>query len=193
MAKSKHRNWMIKVEGKQRIFSPSGNAYDVLEYEKYSYTEGHIEAVCNLIRDNLTEELLTPSFKQDYPDEHKRWNNHLFGYCVPATFSLLYLMDTDNLEAFTSKDNEGVEHWWIQDTNSSKIYDITHEQYTDKSVLKEIYNTGKVSGYYGGYKPNYENPAKRFLTLMHKVQPSAIRWTTEDKEESTPGTLHNFL
>ena len=41
MSKSKHHNWMVKVGDNQRIFRPITDGYDVLEFERYSYTEGH--------------------------------------------------------------------------------------------------------------------------------------------------------
>ena len=138
MAGSKHQNWLFIVDGKQRIFRKLNDGFDVLEYERYTYTEEHTEAVCNLIRDNLTENLLGADFIKKYPKTHKRWNDPYFGYCVPATFALLYLMDTDKLEPITSKDKEGIDHWWLRDKDHpNKIYDITHEQYADKTVLKQ--------------------------------------------------------
>ena len=200
MAQSKHKNWMRKVDGKHRLFRPLTNDYDVIEYEQYSYTEGHIEAVSKLIQDNLSKDLLSDDFIKDYPPKHSLWKRPYVGYCVPATFALLYLMDTDKLQPmqgdvfiddYVNVYDEGdwTWHWWLEDKKTKQKYDPTHQQFLTEDELQEVYKTGRPMGYYG----YYDQPASRFLKLMTKVQPTAVRWTTEDKEESTPGTLHNFL
>ena len=151
----------------------------------------------SFFQNNLTENLLTPDFIEDYPPSHPLWNRPYVGYCVPATFALLYLMDTDQLQPMQGDvfiddymvDGEGTWHWWLEDKKTKKKHDITHQQFTTEQELQEVYKTGRPMGYYG-YS---DQPASRFLTLMEKVQPTSLRWTAEDKEDPTPGTLTKFL
>jgi hypothetical protein len=180
MTKSKHNKWLIEFGSKHRLFRKRGEKYDVLEFERYSYTEGHMKAVCVLIQENLTEDLLSNKIKKVYPPNHKRWNNSFFGYCVPATFALLYLMDTDDLEPVRGEDASGEGHWWLKDVHSKQKYDPTCEQFPTHKELEEVYLTGKPRGYFGFG----EMPASRFLDLMQKVQPESKRWITDDYKET---------
>ena len=59
MTKYKHNKWLIKSGSKHRLFRKSGEKYDVIEFERYSYTEGHMDAVGNLIKENLTDDLIS--------------------------------------------------------------------------------------------------------------------------------------
>jgi len=180
MTKSKHNKWLIEFGSKHRLFRKRGEKYDVLEFERYSYTEGHMNAVCDLIQNNLTEDLLSNKITKVYPPSHKRWNNSFFGYCVPATFALLYLMDTDDLEPVRGEDASGEGHWWLKDVHSKQKYDPTCEQFPTHKELEEVYLTGKPRGYYGFG----EMPASRFFTLMQKVQTTSKRWITDDYKKT---------
>ena len=180
MTKSKHNKWFIEFGSKHRFFRKRGEKYDVLEFERYSYTEGHMNAVCDLIQNNLTEDLLSNKITKVYPPSHKRWNNSFFGYCVPATFALLYLMDTDDLEPVRGEDASGEGHWWLQDVHSKQKYDPTCDQFPTQKELEDVYDTGRPRGYFGFG----EMPASRFLDLMQKVQPESKRWITDDYKET---------
>jgi len=188
MTASKHNKWLIEFGSKHRLFRKSGKKYDVIEFERYSYTEGHMDAVGNLIKENLTDDLLSKNITDKYPPNDARWNYPYFGHCVPATFSLLYLMNTDELEPVRGEDASGEGHWWIRDTNSKQKYDLTYEQFPTHRALEEVYATGKPRGYYGFG----EMPASRFFDLIQKVQPKSKRWITENYNDN-PGDLLTFL
>ena len=83
---------------------------------KFEYTEENITHVMQLIRDNLTPDLL----KQKHRDRNKR--NPMYGHCKHASEALIELMDTDQLCLMRNKT-----HVWVQDGN--KVYDITVDQY----------------------------------------------------------------
>ena len=180
MTKSKHNKWLIKSGSKHRLFRKRGEKYDVLEFERYSYTEGHMKAVSDLIKENLTYDLISGKVKKNYPPDDTRWKFPYFGYCVPATFTLLYLMDTDYLEPVRGEDASGEGHWWLQDIHSKQKYDPTCEQFPTHKELEEVYASGKPRGYYGFG----EMPASRFFTLMQKVQTTSKRWISDDYKET---------
>jgi hypothetical protein len=177
MAKSWHSKWMTIVDGNHRIFRKSNNLeglagkYDVLEFERYSYAPDQLDKVSKLIRSNLTDDLLSKEIKKKYPDNHLRWKYPFFGHCVPATFVLLYLMDTEILEPMRGKDAEGESHWWLRDNLSQVRYDLTLDQFSTNEERESIYETGKPRGYYGFG----EMPASRFFDLIQKVQPNSKR------------------
>jgi hypothetical protein len=188
MGKSKHNDWMVKVGTKHRVFRKSsdkkGSTYDVLEFSRYAYTPMVMDKVSKAIRENLTPELFHGTeILEDYPPDHERWKFPYFGYCVPATFALLYLMDTNTLEPMRGEDASGEGHWWLRDILTREIYDLTLDQFPTYEELENVYATGKPSGHYGGRKPYYQNPDARFLDLMQKVQPDAIRWHTDYPDE----------
>ena len=176
MTKSQHGTWMTVVDGKQRIFRKNGGRYDILEFQRYPYTVTQTDKVSNLIRSNLTDDLISEEIKEKYPEGHPRWKYPFFGYCVPATFVLLYLMDTGTLEPMRGQDASGEGHWWLRDILTREKYDLTLDQFPTYGELEDVYTTGKPRGYYGFG----EMPASRFLSLIQKVQPDSIRWTTDD-------------
>ena len=59
MTKSQHGTWMTVVDGKQRIFRQNGGRYDILEFQRYPYTVTQTDKVSNLIRSNLTDDLIS--------------------------------------------------------------------------------------------------------------------------------------
>lgn len=182
---------MVDIDGKHRIFRKKKTKYDVLEYSKYPYTPKQTEEVCQLIRDNLTENLLPDNIKKKYPPEHTRWNYPHFGYCVPATFTLLYVMDTNVLEPMRGEDETGELHWWLRDILTREKYDITLAQFPTYEDLEKVYATGKPTGYYGGRNPNYQMPASRWFDLIQKIQPTSTRWDTLDIRYNPP-SLEEF-
>ena len=188
MSRSQHGKWMTIVDGKQRIFRKKGDQYDVLEFELYSYTPDQIDKVSKLIRLNLTDDLISKDIKEKYPDGHNRWKHLFFGQCVTATFVLLYLMDTGNLEPIRGEDASGEGHWWLRDELTKDKYDLTLDQFTTYEEVEEVYETGKPRGYYG-YD---EMPSSQFFDLIQKVQPDSKRWVDADYSE-TPNSLDEFL
>jgi len=194
MTKSRHGKWMTIVEGNHRIFRKNNNMkglagqYDVLEFERYPYTPDQLEKVSKLIRSNLTDDLLSKEIKKKYPDNHFRWKYPFFGHCVPATFVLLYLMDTEILEPMRGENTDGEGHWWLRDNFSQEKYDLTFDQFATNQEREDVYETGKPKGYYGFG----EMPASRFFDLIQKVQPNSKRWNTNNYSE-TPSSLDEFL
>jgi len=188
MGQSRHKEWMTTVNGKQRIFRKSGDKYDVLEFERYPYTPIQTDKISKLIRDNLTDDLITDKIREKYRDDHDRWKYPFFGYCVPATFALLYLMDTETLEPMRGEDASGEGHWWLRDVLSREVYDLTLDQFPSFAELEQVYSTGKPRGYYGFS----EMPASRFFDLIQKVQPDSKRWRTDNFKE-TPSSLEGFM
>lgn len=99
---------------------------------KFEYTEKNIGYVMDLIRENLSPDLLSPRFR----DKNK--NNPMYGHCTHASKALVLLMDTDKLKLMHNK-HPSWAHMWVQDGN--QIYDVTVDQF-----------------YFVGCFPNYENP-----------------------------------
>ena len=176
MTKSQHGKWMTVVDGKQRIFRQNDGRYDVLEFQRYPYTVTQTDKVSKLIRSNLTDDLISEDIKEKYPEGHPRWKYPFFGHCVPATFVLLYLMDTGTLEPMRGQDASGEGHWWLRDILTREKYDLTLDQFPTYGELEDVYATGKPRGYYGFE----EMPASRFFDLIQKSQPESKRWTTDD-------------
>jgi hypothetical protein len=134
-----------------------------------------------LIRSNLTDDLISEDIRDKYPEDHFRWKSPLFGQCVPATFVLLYLMDTGTLEPIKGEDATGDGHWWLRDILTREKYDLTLDQFPTYGEVEDVYSTGKPRGYYGVG----EMPASRFFDLIQIVQPDSKRWITDDYTRSS--------
>ena len=176
MNKSNHQQYILNGNVKCGLISPSNyptTKIEILEFTKYDYTTQSIDIVSKLIIDNLNPSLLSSSILRKYPSNHKRWKRHLFGYCVPATFALLYFLNTEKLHPFSGSDEEGENHWWLEDITTNTRFDLTSSQYNQKE-LEYVYSTGKPKRLYS-FKGR---PQKRFLDLMCLVQPSATRQMT---------------
>ena len=111
------------------------------------YTTLSIEKIGDLIKGNLNFSLITSNIKRKYPSGHPRWKRELFGYCVPASFALLFFMDTDRLHPFTGSDPDGENHWWLEDVNTNHRFDLTSAQYSKKE-LEFVYGTGRPKKLY---------------------------------------------
>ena len=173
MSKSNHKEYILNGNVKCGLISPSNyptTKIETLEFTRYEYTPESVDVISKLIVENLNPSLLSGKFQKKYPSNHKRWKRHLFGYCVPATFSLLYFLNTENLHPFNGQDEEGENHWWLEDIKTNERFDLTSTQYNQKE-LEYVYSTGKPKRLYS-FKGR---PQKRFLDLMCLVQPSAKR------------------
>ena len=172
---------MTIVDGNHRIFRKSNNLkglagkYDVLEFKRYPYTPDQIDKVSKSIRENLTDDLISKEIREKYSDNHLCWKYPFFGCCVPATFVLLYLMDTEILEPMRGENSEGEGHWWLRDNLYQERYDLTFDQFPTNEERESVYETGKPRGYYGFG----EMPASRFFDLIQKVQPNSRRRKTD--------------
>ncbi len=183
---SKHEQYIIENEVGHSIFRPKGKRYEVLSYQRLEYNPKNVLLLSEQIRNHLTDDLISNDVKKKYPSGHPRWNRTLFGHCVPATFAFLYFMNTNLLSPVRGEDVEGEGHWWIVDTNTGDIIDLTKDQYTDDELV-DVYKTGKKRGYYG-FK---EAPTARFFRLMQKVQPTSNLYETDNPASST--NLNRFM
>ena len=165
---SNHERYLVKDGDKFRLFRPKGRQYEVLRYSRYDYSNETMTHLCARIAGHLTMDLISWQVRRLYPEDHPKWRRELFGYCVPATFALLYFIDSDRLVPFRGHDDTGEGHWWLADRDTGERFDITGCQYTN-AELAGVYATGRQRGYYG----HGEAPAARFLKLMHRVQPDS--------------------
>ena len=104
MSKSNHHNYLKQVGDRHELLRPIGNPpkkYDVLNFKRYKYSSASALEVSAKIKDKLNFSLISHDIRIKYPKGHPRWKRCLFGYCVPATFSLLFFMDTKSLHPIT--------------------------------------------------------------------------------------------
>ena len=127
-----------------------------LTYNPYPMTE--IESVMGLIASNLKPEMVSKKYREENA------SNFMFGHCYHSSQALFYLMDTDVLEQRTAIDYHDEAHWWLVDTITDKVYDITADQY---------YHVGQTPPYVDGKKkPWYgwkQRPHQKTLNLMVRV------------------------
>lgn len=123
-----------------------------LKFETYKLEE--IDTVMQLIRDNLTPDLLTTKYKE----ENK--SNPMYGHCYHSTQALFYLVDGE-FEKMSAIDYRGDKHWWLQ--NGEIVYDVTANQYWSVEQTPP-YEKGKKSKWYG-WK---ERPHARSMNLIVK-------------------------
>ena len=171
--KSKHDSYIRIIDDRCLLMRPiddNATKYDILDYQRYEYNQVIVNELISSIQDKLHSDLLSNKIKEKYPPNHPRWNRKYFGFCVPATFALLFLIDTKNLHPISGHDAEGENHWWLQDMTTGDRIDATAQQYSNKE-LQDVYATGKPTGLYA-FK---QKPQKRFLDLMKAVQPTAKR------------------
>ena len=188
MSRLRHHKWMTIVDGKHRIFRQENNRYDVLEFERIPYTPDQIDKASKSIRSNLTDDLISKEIREKYPDNHLRWKLPFFGYSVPATFGLLFLMNTETLEPMRGEDSEGEAHWWLRDNISQDRYDLTFDQFATNEELVNVYRKGEPREYYG-FGETLDSP---FFDLIQKVQLNSKRWNTDDYSE-TSNSLDEYL
>ena len=195
LMKSKHENFIRIIDDRCILLRPiddkDGNTikYDILNYQRYEYTQDQVTKIISSIQDKLHSDLLSNDIKDKYPNYHPRWNRKYFGFCVPATFALLFLINTKNLHPYRGIDQEKEYHWWIQDMTTGDRFDATAQQYSNKE-LQDVYATGKPEGLYS-FK---ERPQKRFLDLMQLVQPTAKRYNKRSIDDlNPPPEMNDFL
>ena len=132
MSKSNHQKYLRKLNDDYELIRPIDNPItkcDVLRFKRYEYTTRSIEKIGDRIKNNLNYSLITGDIKRKYPSGHPRWKRELFGYCVPASFALLFFMDTDRLHPFSGSDPDWENHWWLEDVNTNQRFDLTSAQY----------------------------------------------------------------
>jgi hypothetical protein len=193
LMKSKHVNYIRIIDDRCLLLRPiddNATKYDILNYQRYEYNSAVVNELISSIQDKFHSDLLSNDITNKYPNDHPRWNRKYFGFCVPATFALLFLIDTKNLHPYQGHDQEKEYHWWLQDTTTGDRIDATAQQYSDKE-LQGVYATGKPTGLYYAMK---ERPQKRFLDLMQLVQPTAKRYITRSIDDlNPPPEMNDFL
>lgn len=125
--------------------------------------EDVVGEIMNDIRDNLTPELL----KSEYVDGNK--DNPMFGHCYISSEALYYKLKDyhkTRFKAVCGKDNEGVVHWWIVDSQTGRRFDITADQYYSKGK-EPPYENGTVTGFLTN------KPSKRCQMLLNKMENKA--------------------
>lgn len=170
---SRHEAHIAKVGAFHHICRPKGRRFEVLRYRRFDYTDANTAFLCDAIARNLTMDLISHQVRRAYPGSHPAWKRPLFGHCVPASFALLYFLDTGALVPFRGVDPSGEGHWWLADQNNGRRYDITGSQYTDSERV-QVYGTGRPKGYYG----RGQAPAARVFRLMRRVQPESVLFET---------------
>ena len=173
MSKSNHQKYLRKLNDEYELIRPIDNPItkcDVLRFKRYEYTTPSIDKIGDLIKNNLNSSMITGDIKRKYPSGHPRWERELFGYCVPASFALLFFMDTDRLHPFTGSDPDGENHWWLEDVDTNQRFDLTSAQYSRKE-LEFVYGTGRPKKLYS----LQGRPQSRFMDLMELVQSNTKR------------------
>lgn len=171
---SRHEAYVTRVGAFHHIFRPKGARFEVLKYRRLEYSQAKVTFLCDAIKRSLSMDLISRQVRQACSDDHPAWRRPLFGHCVPASFALLYFLDTDTLVPFRGVDPSGEGHWWLADRHSGRRFDITSCQYTD-SELAHVYGTGRPKGYYG----SGQAPAARFFKLTRRVQPESVLFETD--------------
>ena len=178
---SRHESYISQVGGFHHIWRPKGRRFEVLRYIRLDYTAESLAVLHDAIGRNLTDDLISPQVRRHYPAGHSAWQRQRFGHCVPASFAMLYFLDTDALVPVRGVDPSGEGHWWLADRHTGAIHDITSCQYTDDE-LAQVYASGRPKGYYG----RGEAPAARVFRLMKRVQPDAVLF--ESDSPATPNS-----
>lgn len=147
----RHLKYITNKDGKTFLVRPldyRSPRCEVLEYMRYDFNE--VESISTLLRDIVST---------DYPKKG----------CVVASFVLSYLINSESLFPYRGIDNDGENHWWLENDTTGLKYDLTDYQY-DKDELKMIYKSGRKSRLY-----SYQSkPQKRFFDTIQKIQPSSV-------------------
>lgn len=118
------------------------------------YNEENLEKITDIIKRNLTTDLLPKKWIS------KNQDNHMFGHCHNVAGCLYKIFGSKQLEMYRGFDGE-IYHWWVQDKNG-KIIDLTSEQYTSVGKLPP-HDKAEKAGLLGfEYK-------KRVLKLYNRV------------------------
>lgn len=155
--------------------------WDVIEYSPYPYTPENIDWLMTAIRENLSADMLAKVYLQGNA------NNPLYGHCYHSTQSIYYLMDTDCLVPMRGCDASGLLHWYLIDKDTNAIFDATEGQY-NAFDYPPPYDNAKKTDWYSFKK----SPIRKTLNLIQKVQPSSLRYITQNPFDDF-NTLNNFL
>lgn len=115
------------------------------------------------IRENLSPDLLKPEYRK------RNEENPMFGHCYVASETLYHLLKervgSDRFKPMWGKDEEGITHWWLVDTQTGKRLDVTADQY---------YSQGKTPPYENGRGASFltNEPSKRCKKLLKRIEDS---------------------
>lgn len=128
---------------------------------KLDYNEENLKRVSEIIKDNLTIDLLPLNMRQR---NIFGGSNNTYGHCHTASGVLYHLFGSKNVTPYKALDEEGLYHWWVVDKNG-KIIDITSEQYT---LLNRTppYDQGKKASLLGF---DYRKKVKVLLERVEKA------------------------
>ena len=180
MGKSNHGEYLTEIDTASTenvcVFRPQNHPptkYDCLIFKRHDYTAKNVELVSHQIKTNLTPNLISRDLTKKYEKCHPRWTRPYFGYCVPATFAMLFLISTNRLEPISGVDSGGENHWWLRDMDTLNLIDLTSDQFNEEE-RESVYRTGKPKRLY----LFQGRPQKRVLDLIQVTQPDTRRFTT---------------
>ena len=90
--------------------------------EHMEFNEENLKKVCELIKQNLTPDLLPKKWRE------KNSTNPTYGHCHTASGCLYKIFGPKAVNMYRGFDGE-IYHWWVQDKQGT-IIDLTSEQYT---------------------------------------------------------------
>ena len=90
--------------------------------EHMEFNEENLKKVCELIKQNLTPDLLPKSWIT------RNEKNPTFGHCHNSAGCLYKIFGSKAVNMYRGFDGE-IYHWWVQDKQGT-IIDLTSEQYT---------------------------------------------------------------
>lgn len=149
-----------------------------LKFNPFPYED--ISLVMGYIAGKLTPDMVSKRYREENA------GNPMFGHCYHSSQALYYLMDTDVLEQMSAIDYHNEAHWWLRDTITDEIYDITVEQYHSVNQIPPY--PGKKKNWYG-WK---QRPHQKTLNLMVKVLGSRLIDDTMANFELV-GDIDSFL
>ena len=120
------------------------------------YNEQNLQTVCEIIKRNLTPDLLP-----------KKWiikneSNPAFGHCHNASGCLYKIFGSKQLSLYRGFDGE-IYHWWVQD-KAGKIIDLTADQYYSKNRVPP-YDKAEKAGILGFEYKKRVNELYRRVTI----------------------------
>ena len=167
----RHLDFISVIEGSRvRLSKPDGHPvyrYDNIEYDVVD----SVQVATELVRSQLDAKYVSSHFKKNH--QHKRQHSHA-GLCVVATMCCLYLLNDNRYVPWAAVDTDDIRHWWFTDIETSVVFDVTANQYTQVE-LESLYENGKPTPYYGWG----QRPATRFLDLLTTVQPTTVRFKSD--------------
>lgn len=154
--------------------------WDVIEFIPYQYTKENIDKVYSLVKNNLSNDLLTDKYKLVK-------DNPMYGHCTHASQAIFWLVDTAYFIPMRGQDITGEYHWWLLDTHTNQIIDATSDQF-NMFDYSPPYENGKKTPWHT-WK---QIPKKQTLDLIQKILQPCVRYNVADPYTDY-ATLEPFL